>query len=107
MLSDSDEWVTEPEDVVDWNDIPTYTYTALRSSDSIRLLCIEPGDDSDQIVCSLVAASFDEESGYEALSYVWGPEEPTQNIICDGKRHTVRQNLFDALSNFRLSDNPR
>jgi hypothetical protein len=35
--------------------------------------------------------------GYKALSSTWGPLQPTNEIILNQKRSTVRENLWDFL----------
>ncbi|KAH6846874.1 heterokaryon incompatibility, partial [Alternaria alternata] len=38
---------------------------------------------------------------YRALSYVWGPPSPVQEIQVNGHRFLVRQNLYDFIYAFR------
>ncbi|RMJ16106.1 hypothetical protein BHE90_003000 [Fusarium euwallaceae] len=41
---------------------------------------------------------------YETLSYAWGsPSDPLHDILVNGQRYRVRQNLYDVLSQFRTS----
>jgi hypothetical protein len=60
----------------------TYKYSPL-ARDQIRLLHLHPaGKKNDTIVCTLKEANLDDpELRYEALSYTWGYEEPTQEIL--------------------------
>ncbi|KAG4264774.1 heterokaryon incompatibility protein [Fusarium proliferatum] len=42
---------------------------------------------------------------YETLSYTWGsPTDPVQTILINEQPYQVRQNLFDALSQFRKEE---
>lgn len=83
-----------------------------------RLLIIEPGNQDDEIRCTLVpmeiigAQEHDETNPatrrlYEALSYTWGDATKCQTIECNGKRVGVGQNIFEALINVRLPDKRR
>lgn len=41
---------------------------------------------------------------YETLSYAWGsPSEPSHDILVNGQRYLVRQNLYHVLSQFAIS----
>ncbi|KAK4241747.1 HET-domain-containing protein [Achaetomium macrosporum] len=73
----------------------------------IRLLSLQPSADGDaQIECTLSSARI-EERPYEALSYVWGQEDPIHAILVDGEQVLVRPNLYGALKELRLTDQPR
>jgi hypothetical protein len=55
-----------------------YQYAALKSRNSIRILCLKPGKrrKDSQIVCELVKENLDELGiTYEALSGAWGPSD--------------------------------
>jgi hypothetical protein len=100
-----------------------YEYCPLESSNGVKIrrLRIEPGIADAPIVCSLIPSSLNEP--YEALSYVWGTEEPTMEIRIEETmpcvipsrpnalhriRETsfyVRPNLYAALENFRSRKN--
>lgn len=67
----------------------------------IRLLRLRGGKPTDPISCTLSHQSLSAESKYEALSYVWGDPSRTFDILVDGCRFTIRQNLLDALKQFR------
>jgi len=71
----------------------------------VRLLRLLPNADKDsRIECRLMTCSLLESyrtHPYEALSYVWGPEDYTESIYVDGNEHPVRVNLQKALSNLR------
>ncbi len=71
------------------------------SRDSIRLLKVEPGSESDQIRCQLIHVTFASKPQYEALSYTWGPSNDLRTILVDSHRVMVRRNLYWALFNIR------
>jgi hypothetical protein len=99
-----------------------YEYTRLELTDAIKIrrLRIEPGLDDAPIICSLIPSGLHEP--YEALSYVWGTGEPTEEITIQERRRTatihsklsvpklqkssfyVRPNLYAALRNFRSKE---
>jgi hypothetical protein len=85
-------------------------YNERLGSDKIRLLTLIPGQESEQIRCTLAVHPIDEFPVYEALSYVWGVPDPNKRppkIICNGQRTEVGQNLCDALKTLRLGDRSR
>ncbi|KAL2063864.1 hypothetical protein VTL71DRAFT_4358 [Oculimacula yallundae] len=79
------------------------------SPNSIRILTLEPGSQDSEIRCTRNEVQLHSKDGptYEALSYVWGPPEPTSNILLSGHQHVVRANLFAALRRLRLEKEPR
>ncbi|KAH7072696.1 heterokaryon incompatibility protein-domain-containing protein [Paraphoma chrysanthemicola] len=68
------------------------------SKDQIRLVRLLPGTSSDDIQCELKVWDLASSPSYIALSYTWGDAGSTQLIHVNGKRHQVRDNLFDFLS---------
>lgn len=92
--------------------LPLYQYQPLgESSDSIRLLLLEPGPYQNAVLRgSLVTrslSSFEDDlnTHYAALSYVWGDPSRTKSIeLVDGSerfRHGLTANLHEALMNIR------
>jgi hypothetical protein len=74
----------------------------LESDSSIRILKILPGAKEDDVVCELYHASLDDESCiYDALSYTWGSLETPFEIICNGAKISITENLHSALSHIR------
>ncbi|PMD25409.1 HET-domain-containing protein [Hyaloscypha hepaticicola] len=71
------------------------------TSDQIRLLRIEPGNDNDPIICSLEYTNLASPQEYEALSYTWGSPEPPRYVCCEGRQVKVTKNLYDAICQFR------
>lgn len=81
-----------------YNDCPIDRTTA-----QIRLVCLEPGHESEVTRCSLPLGNLDEnECHYEALSYEWGSENSTNFSITIGEVEvSVRENLYWALWHLR------
>lgn len=75
-------------------------YETLRPRE-IRLLSINPALPDENIECSLITAGLDQLLSFDALSYVWGPETPTEEIHCNGIPMRVRKNLANALRRLR------
>ena len=94
----------KPLQATDYSD--DFTYTPLDPAvDEIRLVIIEPGQDSDAIKCRLIHASLGKDSPtYEALSYCWGDktEEGSVKILLNGKHFRIFGNLANALRRMRL-----
>ena len=94
-----------------------YSFEPLdRNFDSIRLLILLPQGDkgrarngtdmtdghADEISCELEHRTLGSKPIYEALSYTWGEELVLKPIRVDGQPFFVRENLYNALQNFRL-----
>jgi hypothetical protein len=77
------------------------------SDDSIRLLELEPADKQQPLSCRLIHVPFLNRPVYEALSYTWGPPEPTNSILINGTPMAIRQNLHDAFLALRNEHEPR
>ncbi|KAK0639772.1 hypothetical protein B0T16DRAFT_338954 [Cercophora newfieldiana] len=83
-------------------------YTPLNEQKKeIRLLSLNSGSGSDPIYCSLCIVSLHDRPKYEALSYVWGPPEPSHLIRLDGQPFRVTSNLYAALKRLRLPHSRR
>jgi hypothetical protein len=73
----------------------------------IRLLSLQPSANHNaKVKCYLSSARIDE-LPYEALSYVWGQEDPTYGILVDAEEVQMRFNLHDTLKELCLTDQPR
>lgn len=95
------------QDVAEDQDLP-FEYQPLPSMDHIRILIIQPGLHNDPIRCNLQEIPLDgAECQYEGISYAWGDKNDFCDIICDGKKLTIRANLGDALRTFRYVSSPR
>ncbi|PIG81148.1 hypothetical protein AARAC_007927 [Aspergillus arachidicola] len=74
----------------------------------IRLFELWPGKPGSKVVGRLFHVSLDENPRFEALSYTWGPLQPTYNISINGhKKFPVHRNLRKALDDLRQPDKPR
>jgi hypothetical protein len=84
-----------------------YEYEALTGhpDDTIRLLTVQPGT-SELINCHTSYARLSETPSYRALSYVWGNEDPVNEIRINGQKFLVRPNLWAFLNRLRSHDNP-
>ncbi|KAI0445239.1 heterokaryon incompatibility protein-domain-containing protein [Xylaria telfairii] len=68
----------------------------------IRLLRLHPSSSfGDAIKCSLFHSFLDHLPEYEALSYVWGPLEFSQEILVEGQSIKITENLECALRHLR------
>jgi hypothetical protein len=82
-------------------------YQPLPAGRHFRLLELQGGSNEDPIACRLRVDGIPDEStpstgpGYEALSYAWGPPNPTHQIIINGWPYTIRQNLWSFLKHRR------
>jgi hypothetical protein len=82
--------------------IETFTYKPLdRKVDSIRLLKLKEGSDTDDIECEFIHVTFASKPKYESLSYTWGSPDDPQTIRVDGCKFVVRENLYWAIRNLR------
>ncbi|KAF1844392.1 HET-domain-containing protein, partial [Cucurbitaria berberidis CBS 394.84] len=73
-----------------------------------RLLFIHPAlDQHQQLECYCLPFEIDAAPPYEALSYVWGPPEPSTKLLCNGHSILVRSELANALTKMRLRDSTR
>ena len=77
-----------------------YQYTPLRDpSSQIRLLEVasENPEQDDLIKCKLTIWEVETAPPYHAISYTWGPEQPTETIAVDDGLAVVRTNCADVL----------
>lgn len=84
-----------------------YTYQALDSSEHIRLLILDPAQESAELRCSLISVLPSDETRYEALSYVWGDPTETRRIHVSGDELNITTNLHSALQHLRFKDRKR
>ena len=78
----------------------SHEYTPLRDpSLQLRLLevCNETSELDDLIKCKLTTWDVEVAPPYHAISYTWGPEEPTETILLDQGVAAVRKNCADVL----------
>jgi hypothetical protein len=74
-------------------------YTSMdHSSRSIRLCHLVPSLSALHIVSgSLTVVDLDDEPKFDALSWVWGPHEPSETMVLNGAHIKIRQNLHSCL----------
>jgi hypothetical protein len=87
------------------NNSKVYSCSCTNSS-TIRIVCLEAGSRSDDIVCKLITGPLPEMS-YEALSYVWGVTVVPYKISIDQRPFYVTHNLHAALKELRSPDHDR
>lgn len=82
-------------------------YSALPSSNSIRLLCLQPGVFEEQISSSLVVVNeFPPSDEYFAISYCWGDANDTTTLSCNNTLVPVTKSLYAALHRLRDKTHP-
>src|ERR1700760_4988968 len=84
-----------------------YNYVSLPGEDYIRIIHLQPGDESDTLACNLLVHSLSDVPEYEALSYAWGNPHKDHSIICEGNSLLITPSLHDALTHLRYRDVPR
>jgi hypothetical protein len=70
----------------------------------IRLVQVLPILNSGYIQCHVGTVELDAipTPDYRAVSYTWGPEQPTRMILMNGLPFIIRENLFNFLEHFRV-----
>jgi hypothetical protein len=76
-----------------------YIYDKLVTPRDIRLLRLAPRPFNYIIRCRMRHYPLDQAPEYEAISYHWGDNSRTQQILLDGSWFKVMQNAYDALYN--------
>ena len=82
---------TANENSIHYDPLPT-------SIDCIRLLHLGIDKASSNISGNLITVTFAERPKYDALSYEWGTDSPSETIAIDGHMVTIRKNLHRALT---------
>jgi hypothetical protein len=89
----------------DFTKIPRPFYPPLSSHKrEIRLLRLQPGDETLELQCRLSVVSINSNPLYEALSYTWGDLNNTSSIAVDGHDVLIPSNLEQALRKLRLNN---
>jgi hypothetical protein len=79
-----------------------FTHSPLTDQNSFRILKLSGSSDSDAMICCyLEEASLLSPADFEAISYTWEEQSPSQPILCCGKRMLVTRNCESALRHFR------
>jgi hypothetical protein len=85
----------------------TYKYESLNGPRDIRLITLYPGTGNETILLTIEHTSLDKRPAYEALSYVWGPQNPSHPVRCNNGMLAIGENLRNALLCLREPDAPR
>jgi hypothetical protein len=85
----------------------SYNYERLSGAREIRLIILAQGTDDEIISLTIEHTSLDQRPSYEALSYVWGPQNPSHPVRCNEGSLAIGENLRDALRCLRKPDSPR
>lgn len=72
-----------------------------------RILDLQPGVNGDPISCTLRLAPLGDNQYYEAVSYTWEDQKPTELIVCNGENTRVTKNVRAALEHMRREDRIR
>lgn len=84
----------------------SYQYQPLRP-DEIRLLKILPGKPFVDLQCELLHVSLDATLTYEALSYTWGQNKESAELMIGDSRLGITTNLHSALVHLKHRDTAR
>jgi hypothetical protein len=85
----------------------SYNYERLSGAREIRLIILAQGTDDEIISLTIEHTSLDQRPSYEALSYVWGPQNPSHPVRCNEGSLAIGENLRDALRCLCKPDSPR
>lgn len=87
-----------------------FTYQPLNGENPVRFVSLLPSElDGGAIRCEIHHDDLSNHQPYHAVSYTWGPPEPTVLIQVNGKQLPVRENLFLFLRTMVVanSDSPQ
>jgi Heterokaryon incompatibility protein (HET) len=84
-----------------------YQYEKLESDGHIRLLTILRGRPGDSLQCQISQRCLSDQPSYEALSYVWGPQDSQYTLCCQGDVLQIGANLYEALCRLRRANRER
>lgn len=85
----------------------TYEHTPITAPQTIRLMHVHPGSESDPVEISLVTTALGEAPGFESISYCWGDAQHQRQLTCDGATFSITNSLFTGLVRFRHAHQPR
>lgn len=92
-------WIKELAKFSNPDPLP-YKYEELRKSDHIRVLLLHPTFGFRPISCNLVQGPHMRRLFYEAISYTWGGDELTQQIMIDGCTMKVTESVYEILTSY-------
>ncbi|KAG4428948.1 hypothetical protein IFR05_015569 [Cadophora sp. M221] len=82
--------------------LPEFRYVDTLQQQCIRLIRLQDGEPDDRIQCTHETRALDKNPGYNALFYVWGDQNDTIPISCNGQRPQVTRNLHAAMGKMRM-----
>lgn len=85
----------------------SYANCSLDSPSSIRCLCLHPGSRVDPLTGYLEETFLENDTRFDAVSYVWGESRPTSKISFPDGSLPLFSNLDTMLRRLRLVDRPR
>ena len=85
----------------------TTLYTLLPNSTSTRVLTLHHSAESEPIHASLSVIDIRKYPKFDAVSYTWGTDLNSQDIVVDGHTLRIRQNLHDFLLRLRREKQKR
>ena len=80
------------------------------AASQIRILVLDPSDESTRLLSGTFECPNQDQphsEPYEALSYAWGTDLPTETIIVNGAAIRITKTLKDILTSLRSSTEPR
>ncbi|KAL8707627.1 MAG: hypothetical protein Q9220_007365 [cf. Caloplaca sp. 1 TL-2023] len=92
------------------NTTDRYNYERALDHNHFRLLTLDPGDDEELVQCYLEMLSVPQakdEHDYEAMSYAWGSTEAMADVLCNGRKLHITQDLKTALKHLRHETSTR
>lgn len=79
-----------------------FRHRPLSGPDNFRCLLLKSAKDKDAVVeCELYHLGVDNPAFYDAVSYCWEGQTPTETILCDNQRFLVTANCFAILRQLR------
>lgn len=84
-----------------------YKYKPFENNYSIRILTLEPGTGDEPLVGHLGFEHLDSNPQYEAISYCWGTDGRSSEIICDRKPLALTKSIEGALRRMRHATSQR
>ena len=97
------EMETPPVESVENSNGCEYDFRPLSGRRTFRVLRIHGSIYPEEtVVCDMLEMSLDDaQLCYEAISYCWGGQRPTELIMCEGERILVTKNAEMALRRYR------
>ncbi|CAM1509382.1 Fc.00g031210.m01.CDS01 [Cosmosporella sp. VM-42] len=84
---------------------PLFKHQPLADTNNIRIIKLFPSRETNSsIIIGLTEVELSSSPAYEALSYTWDDQKPTEDITCNGTTLRVTENVFLALRRLRRND---